>query len=144
MRSLFIGVGLLLATSIAAAQVYRCGSTFSDKPCGSNAVKVQGTSAHEGSSGTAPATSGSGLPGYALACLNAIRATTNFPDKENLRVDDYAKAWETFEYADKKIVGLLVTLKVNPMGAYGSYTGARSFSCHMSEDGRRVLKVSAS
>jgi hypothetical protein len=141
MKRDMIAIALLLWMGGAWGQVYKCGNTYSDKPCGTKVVRLSGTGAEEDSQAASPS-SGDGLPEYVTACLNAVRATRNFPDKENLRVDHYAKTWQTFDYADKRILGLLVTLKINPMGSAGSYTGARPFSCQMSEDGRRVLKVS--
>lgn len=82
-----------------------------------------------------------GLPEYATVCLDAIRAKVSFPDKESLRIDGHSKKWENFEYADRPMAGHKVTLMINALGAYGTYTGARPFSCYMSEDARRVLKI---
>ncbi len=134
-------IGLMVGPVGAWGQVYKCGNTFSDKPCGTNAVKVRNAS--EGSSAGPSGEANGGLPDYVTTCLNAIRAQVSFVDKEALRVDSHSKKWENFEYADKAMSGQKVTLTVNAMGAAGAYTGARNYSCYMSEDARRVLKVSA-
>ncbi len=139
-QTLLLAIAVGIGPAGAWAQVYKCGSTFSDRPCGSNPVKVGGASA--GNSADPATAAGEGLPEYVTTCLNAIRAQGNFVDKEGLRVDGHSKKWENFEYADKPMAGPKVTLSINAMGPNGAYTGARNYSCYMSEDARRVLRVS--
>ncbi len=138
--TLLSAIGLAIGPAGAWAQVYKCGSTFSDRPCGTNATKISGAGASNSTDSTA--TVGEGLPEYVTICLNAIRAQVNFVDREALRVDGHSKKWETFQYADRPMAGQKVTLSINAMGPNGSYTGARNYTCYMSEDARRVLRVS--
>ena len=139
MKSGIVALMISLSAASAFGQVYRCGNTFSDKPCGGNAVRVNTAGA---GSGTTASQNSPGLPEYVTTCLNAVRSSASFPDKENLRVDGHAKTWENFQYAEKPMAGPVVTLQVNPMGPAGSYMGARPFVCYMSADARRVLIVS--
>src|ERR1035438_10831922 len=84
-------IGLTVGPVGAWGQVYKCGNTFSDKPCGTNAVQVRNAS--EGSSAGPSGEANRGLPDYVTTCLNAIRAQVSFVDKEALRVDGHSKKW---------------------------------------------------
>jgi hypothetical protein len=79
------------------------------------------------------------LPIYAETCLEYLKNQGRFPDRDQVRVESHQRKWDNFEYAGKKLTGQIATVSVNAKTAAGVYGGARSYTCHLSEDGRRVL-----
>jgi hypothetical protein len=123
------------ATPAAAQQLYRCGNTYSQTPCGANAAAVR-------SHGDAVADTAPGPRGGEL-CSAAVAQELQLDDSGTVQVDTVTKApAEVIQYADKPTAThkFIVTLKVKP---YAPYAGPRAFACNLSEDERRVLKFSA-
>ena len=79
------------------------------------------------------------LPIYAETCLDHLKNQGRFPDRDQVRVEAHQRKWDNFEYAGKKLTGQIATITVNAKMASGIYGGARTYTCHLSEDGRRVL-----
>lgn len=134
MRTLFFTILLISSFSTQAGTLYRCGNTFSQIPCGDNAQAVQ-VAGNDGARNAIP-------PELARhVCFNDLKKWVPFPDPESLKVESISRGTpEIIEYAGAKLMARRYDLRVN---ARNSYDGAQDFSCFVSEDNQRILKVKA-
>lgn len=134
MKSLLLPPFLIFSLSAQAGTLYRCGNTFSQIPCGDNAqtVQVQGG---EAGKNAVPAELAKHV------CVSDLRKWVPFPDPDNLKIESMSRGTpEIIEYAGTKLMARRYELRVNlPNAAPG-----RNYSCFVSEDNQRILKVSAS
>lgn len=134
-----VGAALLCATGLAGAQtMYRCGNTFSQKPCGdgATAVKVPGA----GASGAA--SPGTTAPGGSTSQAACTRAALGARPTERLRVESVEfGGTEVIQYAGSSVAAKLYRISLAESAVDGSTLGYRSVTCYMSEDGQRVLRV---
>jgi hypothetical protein len=127
--------GLLLAllpTLASAQQLYRCGNTFSQKPCGSDAAAVRVP-------GAAVPTSGSNAPGQ--VCAKRVIATTTAQGGSARIVDTQTAGTEVIQYAGQSMAARLYAVTVARTDAQGRDLGPVTIQCYASEDDQRVLKV---
>ncbi|MFO1340634.1 MAG: hypothetical protein U1F53_20840 [Burkholderiaceae bacterium] len=133
------GALLLCAAGLAVAQtMYRCGNTFSQKPCGDSAtaVKVPGASA---SSAASP---GATSPGGSTSQAACTRAAIGARPSERLRVESVEfGGTDVIQYAGSAVAAKVYRISLAETAADGSSLGYRSATCYMSEDGQRVLRV---
>lgn len=125
-------VGALLLAALpclAAAQtMYRCGNTFSQKPCGDNAaaVKVPGTE-------VSPAT---GTSAPEAVCTRAALG------RGRHRIDSVESGGtDTLTYAGQTVAARLYRVGMTHLDEHGRTMGHSSAVCYLSEDGQRVLKL---
>jgi hypothetical protein len=125
-----IGALLLAALPcVAGAQaMYRCGNTFSQKPCGDNAaaVKVPGTEV----------TSATGASTPDAVCSRAIHGGGRY------RIDNVESGGtDTVAYAGQTVAAKLYRVSLTLLDENGRSMGRSAAVCYLSEDGQRVLKV---
>jgi hypothetical protein len=119
----------------SAQQMYKCGSTFSQTPCGPDAAAKALPSA-------AAAQSPPGLSGYEL-CVAAASKFSG-PEPESARIQPLGdRKSEVIQYAGKPMAAHRYDLGIDAKTQYGVYSGVRAHSCWVSEDQRRVLQFSA-
>lgn len=125
-----IGALLLAALpGLASAQtMYRCGNTFSQKPCGDNAaaVKAPGTQVTAGAGTSAPET----------VCSRAVLGSGSY------RIDSLESGGtDTVAYAGQTVASKLYRVGLTRLDEHGRSMGRTAAICYLSEDGQRVLKI---
>jgi hypothetical protein len=135
-KILFAITALLAHIGPACAQkMYKCGSTFSQTPCGPDAAAKTLPSG-------AAADSLPGLSGYEL-CVAAAGKFSG-PEPESARIQPLGeRKSEVIQYAGKAMAAHRYDLAIDAKTQYGVYSGVRPYSCWLSEDQRRVLQFSA-
>ena len=134
MKLLLVLSGAMLSWSAHAEPVYRCGSTYSQTPCGADAAakKLPSSAAPD-----MPA----GQQGESL-CASEGLLRLGLADPEGARILGVAKlGTEVIRYADKPTAARKFAVRFNPRNAYGGLAGEQVFHCFLSEDGQRVLAV---
>jgi hypothetical protein len=126
----------LLATLLpglaGAQQLYRCGNTFSQTPCGSDAATVRVP-------GAAVPTSGGNAPGQ--ACAQRVIAATTAQGGSARIVGVQTAGTEVIQYAKQSMAAKLYAVQVARVDGQGRDLGQVTVQCYTSEDDQRVLKV---
>ncbi|GGC97266.1 DUF4124 domain-containing protein [Undibacterium terreum] len=122
--------------SYAQANMYKCkvgGSVvYSDQPCGDNAQKIRKDAAPE----AAPASVTEHV------CAQKISTYAKFDEPDHIVIESIKKGNSAaIEYMNGKVYAKTYYLKISERTASGAYTGTRSYTCHVSEDEQRILKV---
>jgi hypothetical protein len=135
-RLLLTAAGIAAAPILASAQtLYRCGNVYSQTPCAPDAATVKARP-------NAVADAAPGLQGAEL-CSATVARELQLDETGPVQIASVTKApAEVIQYADKPTATrkYIVTLKVKPTAAFD---GPRGYTCHLSEDERRVLRFSA-
>jgi hypothetical protein len=163
-----VSASLVLAPSIAPAQaIYRCGSTFSQSPCGSGQVQLK----------VAPTPSASTTPGGALAAVkqgaafkklkddlivrrrqgppagDVVRANIKacdagirgaMKDPEGARVKDVTRVGPSIDAnggLDALVAGVDYSAIVNGRNSYGGYTGEKPWICVFDTTEATIIRV---
>jgi len=135
-QALLFSVLLLLAGQ-AGAGMYRCGNTFSDKPCpGGEGKELKAyASGDTASDGQSPLAAGGKL------CGDNLLQRFTFMDPDSVKIRGIGGGQlEIIDYASKKITARSYQLMVSEKNEHGAYTGESPYRCHTSEDGRRILQ----
>lgn len=113
--------------------MYRCGSTYSQTPCGPTATATRTFSdiAADKAAG----------PQAGAACAAQAPQVLNVPDPSGLRVlSTSASRAEVIQYSGQPVVALRYDLSISTVSAAGVWLAARPYSCFLSEDQQRILK----
>lgn len=130
MKQRFVVLAIALAAGAAGAQqLYRCGSTFSQQPCGPDATVVPSAGVAQPNPLPPDVPAGPGVEQAAkAACVDRLRRDVTFRDPDSVKVG----------LVDRKGVfrhGLLgkpvrvYRLAVNAKNGYGGYTGEQAYMC---------------
>lgn len=116
-------IAAMVALPVSAQPVYRCGNTYSQIPCESDArpVRIAPTAAPDRPTGTAP--------GQALCNATAVQML-GIPDPTTARVSAMKAPAAVIQYAGQPIA----------VHQYLVRAEGRLFHCFLSEDEHRVLK----
>ena len=125
------------SVSYAQGAMYKCkvgGATvYSDQPCGDNPQKIRKDAAPE----AAPASVTEHV------CAQKITAYIKFDEPDNIVIEGIKKGNSAaIDYMGSKIYAKTYYLKVSEKTASGAYAGTRNYTCHVSEDEHRILKMS--
>jgi hypothetical protein len=135
-RFTLTAVCIAAASTLAGAQtLYRCGNVYSQTPCAPDAAVVR-------SRANAVADAAPGLQGAEL-CAATVTRELQIDATTPVQIDSVTKApAEVIQYADKPTATrkYVVSLKVKP---YAGFAGPGTYACNLSEDERRVLRMSA-
>lgn len=126
---------LLPAQSIAGA-VYRCGNTFSESPCGDDAVK------HEIFGEDSESLKGLDDKA-ATTCLEGILRAGLLGNPDNPRVVPTSRRRsEIVDFKGSKLMGTRIHVAISEMNPNtGMYAAAKPFQCVLTPDLERVLKT---
>jgi hypothetical protein len=117
----------------AHAQVYRCGSTYSQTPCAPDATAKN---IRPG----AAVTRGPGMWGYEL-CAARAPSETGSPEPETARVRQVGdRRIEVIQFAGRPVAAHRYDLHVQAKTANGVYGAPVIYSCWLSEDQARLLE----
>jgi len=136
-RGAWHGIAVLLAMAALPApapaqQMYRCGSTYSQTPCGPTATATRTFS-------DVPPDKAAGSQG--AACAAQAPQLLNVPDPAALRVvSTSASRAEVIQYSGQPVVALRYDLSISTVSPAGVWLAARAYSCFLSEDQQRILK----
>src|SRR6185295_2325834 len=123
-RFLASSAWLLVSTVAAAQPLYRCGNTYSQTPCAAAASAVRIAA------GAVP-DAAEGLQGKEL-CSATVPRLLQLGDPAAVRVESVVKGdAEVIQYAGQPVATRKYLLSINVANAYGAWTGARSFTCHL-------------
>jgi hypothetical protein len=121
------------ALSASAQQMYRCGSTYSQTPCGPTATATR-------TPADVPADKPDGGAAGATCGTHAARLL-DLPDPAALRVVSTSPGRsEVIQYSGQPVVARRYELRVSMVSPAGVWLPARSYSCFLSEDQQRILK----
>ena len=129
-----IAIGLALVAGAASAQhLYRCGSTFSQTPCGPDAKQV---------SAAVPQPSGPVDPEVRVKieddCRRWIVGVPQWKDRESVRIGTIYRGAN--QPRDGRVLRAY-HVSVNAKNSYGGYQGERPFVCYADEASAKVLDL---
>ncbi|MCK6432426.1 MAG: hypothetical protein HUU30_12375 [Burkholderiaceae bacterium] len=131
-------VAVAIAVPVAWAQggLYRCGNTYSQVPCSNDARTASVPT------GAAPDPA-PGLTGAEVCAAHALRALGTDSGLAGRLESSQRGPAEVIQYAGQPLATRTwrVTLAVRTVE--GLAAGHRTFRCHLSEDERRVLRISS-
>lgn len=131
--ALTLAVAFALAHTCHAQQMYRCGNTYSQKPCATDAKPVQLHS-------DAAADRSPGLKGYDL-CAATAPSRVDTPEPETAVVQPLGpRKFEVIKFADQPLATHRFDLSVNVKTTYGVRSGPQAYSCWTSEDEAKILQ----
>ena len=127
-RTLFLAVIGTTAISTSAQSIYKCGSTFSDQPCGPDAKQI-------GKAPTAALRLPADIPPSAdriaanlATCDRTTRASMKDPDAAKIR--PIGRVGPAFQWKmGERVVGVNYAIAVNGKNSYGGYTGEKTYFC---------------
>lgn len=133
-RVIALSAFFAVASHATAQNLYRCGNTFSQTPCGQDAKAVR----------TAPSTASapSVIKGKEL-CESAAPQSLGLKDPESTRFRTVRGKAEVIQYAGQPVVAVKYAMGVNTRNQYGAYTGEVTYHCFLSEDEQRLLQIVA-
>lgn len=135
MRHLTIGplAFLAMASAAHAQQLYKCGNTYSQTPC---ATDAKPTRLHQGAApDRAP-----GATGFEL-CASKAKSAVGTPEPESARVQPLGQRLsEVIQYSGQPLSTHRYDLTVDAKTQYGVFSGPVAYSCWLSEDQARVLQ----
>ena len=126
-----------LSASASAQKMYRCGSTYSQTPCGPAATVTHAP--------TDAAVDNAGVSQAGAACTAHAPRLLDVPDPAALRVlSTSAGRAEVIQYSGQAVVARRYELRISTVSPAGVWLAARTYSCFLSEDQQRILKFEVS
>lgn len=143
MRRCLLAASLLAACAAAGAQtMYRCGNTFSQTPCGSDAKAGVTPRGENGGGAASTADAGAARP-RAQPCLAELAQRVGVEGPGALKIGRMeGPKVEAIDVKGEKLVVRTYEFTALTRNAYGGQTPAASFTCHLSEDEQRVVRLS--
>jgi len=155
-------MALLLCGAVHGQTVYRCGSTFSQVPCGegqktvytkSNGVKDAGGSTsdiirdlEETKRKLATKIPDANPPSEQVLASNKAKcgeaARNMLKDPESARIGEVSRTGPAHDYvAGKTYPAVSYMLDINAKNSYGGYTGKKAWACVFNPDETVLLRV---
>lgn len=124
---------LTLASVAHSQQLYKCGNTYSQTPC---ATDAKPTRLHQGAAPEKPP----GASGFELCALEA-KSAVGTPEPESARVRQVQqRVSEVIQYSGQPLSSHRYDLTVDARTQHGVFSGPVAYSCWLSEDQARVLQ----
>ncbi len=134
--SMFV-LGAIGAPNISAQSVYKCGSSYSQSPCGTSSEKLQ-IQGVQRQAGSGEQSRGSRL------CSEAVPARILLKDPASAKIEGVGKPeGTTVKVGLQPIAAKKYPVLLNAKNSYGAYAGAKLYYCYLSIDDQRVLQVEA-
>jgi len=136
LASAALGLALLAPLPSLAQPMYRCGNTFSQTPCASDARTV---TVRPNPVSTPPP----GLRGKEL-CADEVPRQLRLPDPASTRILSVTRQdAEAIQVLGQPQFARKYTVVLNTKNALGAYTGDTPYACYLNETETRVLKFEA-
>jgi hypothetical protein len=141
MRRSLLAACLLAACAAAGAQtMYRCGNTFSQTPCGSDAKSAAVPRSESG--GVAGSGEAGAVKPRAQPCLAELAQRVGVEGPGALKIGRMeGPKVEAIDVKGEKLVVRTYEFTALTRNAYGGQTPAATFTCHLSEDEQRVVRL---
>lgn len=128
MKTLTLAALLALPFAVQAQSIYKCGSTYSQAPCGADAKQI-------GRAPDVPPVAPPDFPPPAerlsaniATCERETRASMKDPAAAQIK--DIARSGVSLQYHQgKSFYGVTYMMNVNGKNSYGGYVGERLYSC---------------
>ncbi|HEY3046819.1 MAG TPA: hypothetical protein VGJ72_05050 [Polaromonas sp.] len=141
-RPALIFVLALLGATGHAQTMYRCGNTFSERPCGPDAkVLVQGP-AKEQPLVALPDTPPSAdvIEANKLACASAVRNAMK--DPEAARIGTVTRSGPGVDYFQMRTFQVVIYfVNANGKNSYGGYTGEKLHMCSFDPSEKTIIRT---
>ena len=129
-----LACALLLALPAAAQQLYRCGNEYSQTPCTPDA---KGRKVFQDNASAKPP----GTTGLELCSAKVVDSLVT-PDPASARVQQVGdRRMEVIQHAGASLASHRYDLRASAKTEFGVFGAPAHFSCWLSEDQARVLRV---
>lgn len=131
LKQFLMFVFLTSAVQLAHA-VYKCGNTYSQTPCATDARKIELQSEQISGNSVAPNTSPAQIEQNMKLCERALREVPNWKDRESLKLSPIKRLPKTMvaEIKGQKREVILYTSNINGKNSYGAYQGEKIAACY--------------
>lgn len=124
---LLLAGAAVFSTGAHAQGVYRCGNTFSERPCGPDAKQIMAPPMKETLRADTPPSADVIAANLAL-CERVTRA--KMKDPESAKITPIGRVGPAFMYrAGKRVQGVAYHIAANGKNSYGGYTGEKLHVC---------------
>jgi hypothetical protein len=138
-RSLLAAAALLTLCAAAGAQtMYRCGNTFSQTPCGNDAKASPAPRPGDGGAGPAAEAERT----RAQPCLAELAQRVGVAGPAALKIGRMeGPRVEAIDIKGEKLVVRTYEFTALTRNAYGGQSPGARFTCHLSEDEQRLVRL---
>ncbi|UZZ64524.1 hypothetical protein [Curvibacter phage PCA1] len=137
--SLFTAATLLLLPACVGAQtMYRCGNTFSQQPCGSDAKPIATVGVVQPERAADPAK----VSVMQTQCEQWVREKPSWKDRESVKTSMPTR--NKLETRTVNGVGQIVVsyrVLVNAKNSYGAYQGEKTYTCYANRDESKIIDL---
>lgn len=135
MKYRFVVLALAVAAGSAGAQqMYRCGNTFSQQPCGPGAAAIPSGGVAQPSAPPAA----EAISAIETDCRTWITRVPAWKDPESVRIGPITRA--ELVTRDGRMLRAYRVM-VNGKNSYGGYAGERPFVCYADETAAKVVDL---
>lgn len=131
-------VALLLPASVGAQTMYRCGTTFSQQPCGADAKAIATVGVVQPERPADP----SKVVAMQAACQQWVREKPAWKDRDSVRSTTPVR--QKLDTRTVAGVGQLVVpyrTMVNAKNSYGAYQGEKTYTCFADRDESKIIDL---
>jgi hypothetical protein len=131
----------LFSQPTGAQQMYRCGSTFSQQPCGPEATVIKNHGVLQPSIPQGPGEAEK-VARMKNLCREMLIRVPSWKDRDSLKIGEIYRGKADVRTIDgaPQIVRLYITT-INGKNSYGAYTGDKAAVCYANEHETKVLDL---
>ena len=139
-KSFFIST-LLAVTAQSTHAVFKCGNTYSQTPCASDAIKLGIDSTPNSTSSLAPNTSPEQVEKNIKLCERALREVPSWKDRDSLKISPIKRLPKTMvvQIKSQKREAILYVSSINGKNSYGAYQGEKFAACYFDLKDEKLL-----
>lgn len=147
MRIIIFALTLAASGAAGAQGIYRCGTTFSETPCGPGSITIQPAAATTSPQAALPplpdtTASPETVSAAKAACVAALIANLKDPDSLKLGTVERRGPWYAY-VGDQRVPARAYSVNANAKNTYGGYTGEKAYLCSVDlATERTVLAIS--
>jgi hypothetical protein len=136
-------LALALAGPAAAQQMYRCGSTFSQQPCGADAKVIDTPGVVQPMVVPDLPVSPETIEAASAACVAGLWKSFSFRDPDSVKIGAIRRGTAGMTvFGDRRVATRAYSMRVNAKNGYGGYTGEQLYICYVDpKDERTVLNI---
>lgn len=130
-----------LPATALSQQMYRCGNTFSQQPCGPEATTIKSHGVLQPSVATGPENAEK-VARMKDLCREMLIRVPDWKDRDSLKIGEIYRGQAEVRTINgsAQVVRLYVT-RINGKNSYGAYTGEKGAACYANEHETKVLDI---